>query len=493
MTGKRKRGKILSETGQQASPTPVPRRAQLPKTGAARSNQYVTEISEALLVAGLHQHELTEVAENLNRQLQTEIVVRTETEKALRESEEQFRVMANNIAPMAWMANPDGYIFFYNRRWYDYTGTSLEEMLGWGWEKMHHPDHLSRVKEIWTAHLRDGRPWEDTFPLRAKDGKYRWFLSAAFPIRDPAGKILRWFGTNTDITEHMRAEEEVLRLNADLERRVIERTAQVQAANAELLTEVAERQKGQVALRDKNIELQAAAEVKDLFLANMSHELRTPLNGIIGFAEFLVDGKPGMINPKQKEYLQDILNSGRHLLQLISDILDLTRVGACKMEFCSEKFSLRKAIEETCAVSEPMARKKAIQINVNVAHNLGEVMIDQQKFKQILSNLLSNAIKFNHDGGKVEVLAEPHDTNRFKLLVHDNGIGVKSEDLGRLFNQFEQLESHTSRHYGGAGLGLALTQKLLELQGGTISVESEFGKGSYFTVVLPLVLAESKG
>jgi PAS domain S-box-containing protein len=492
MTGKRKRGKMASETDQQESPTPVPRRAQLPKTGAANSNQYATQISEALLIAGLRQHELTEVAENLNRQLQAEIVARKETEKALRESEEQFRAMANNITPMAWMANPDGWIFFYNRRWYEYTGTSIEEMQGWGWEKMHHPDHLSRVKEVWIAHLREGKPWEDTFPLRGKDGNYRWFLSAAFPIRDPAGKIFRWFGTHTDITEHMRAEEEVLRLNADLERRVLERTGQLNVVNAELLTEVAERRKGQVALHDKNIELQDAAQVKDLFLANMSHELRTPLNGIIGFAEFLVDGKPGMVNPKQKEYLQDILNSGRHLLQLISDILDLTKVGSGKMELYPERFSIRKAIEEICALSGPIALKNAIQINVKVAPNLGEAMIDQQKFKQILYNLLSNAIKFNHDGGKVEVVAEPHGTSRFKLLVHDNGIGVKSEDLGRLFNQFEQLESHTSRHYEGTGLGLALTRKIVELQGGIISVESEFGKGSDFTVVLPLLLAVSK-
>ena len=491
MRAKQKRGKAAPATGQQESSTPVLRRAQLPEREAARANQYANEISEALLISGLHQHELTEAAENLNRRLQAEIVARTETEKALRESEEQFRTMANNIAPMAWMTNADGWIFFYNKRWYDYTGASLEEMQGWGWEKVLHPNHLSRVKEIWTAHLRDGEPWEDTFPLRGKDGKYRWFLSGAFPIRDSAGKIWRWFGTNTDITEHKRAEEEILRLNADLEHRVIERTAQLQAANVGLQTEVAQRQKSEVALHDKNIELQNAAEVKDLFLANMSHELRTPLNCIIGFAEFLVDGKPGMINPKQKEYLRDILNSGKHLLQLISDILDLTKVGSGKMELYPEKFSVRKAIEDACALSQPIALKKAVQIDVNVAPKLGEVTIDQQKFKQILYNLLSNAIKFNHDGGKVEVLAEPHDTNRFKLVVHDTGIGVKLEDIGRLFNQFEQLESHISRHYEGTGLGLALTRKLVELHGGTISVESEFGKGSYFTVVLPLVLAET--
>jgi signal transduction histidine kinase len=185
------------------------------------------------------------------------------------------------------------------------------------------------------------------------------------------------------------------------------------------------------------------------------------------------------------------LNSGKHLLQLISDILDLTKVGSGKMALYPAKFSIRKAIQETCALSLPIAQKKAIHINVNVAPELGEVTIDQRKFKQILYNLLSNAIKFTHDGGKVEVLAEPHDTNRFKLVVHDTGIGVKSEDLGRLFNEFEQLESHTSRHYEGTGLGLALTRKIVELHGGNISMESEFGKGSSFTVVLPLVSAKA--
>ena len=487
MRAKRKRGQTASATGQQELSTPVLRRARLPEPEAAHSNRYGTEFSEALLISGLHQHELTELAENLNRQLQAEIVVCTETEKALRESEEQFRVMANNIAPMAWMANADGWIFFYNKRWYDYTGTSLEEMQGWGWEKVHHPDHLSRVKELWTAHLRDGTPWEDTFPLRDKDGKYRWFLSAAFPIRDSAGTISRWFGTNTDVTEHKHAEEEILRLNADLEHRVIERTAQLYAANAELLTEVAKRQKGQVALHDKNIALQDAAEVKDLFLANMSHELRTPLNAIIGFAEFLVDGKPGAVNPKQKEYLEDILNSGKHLLQLISDILDLAKVGAGKMEFHPEKFSIPEAIEEACALTQPIAQKRGIHINLAVAPETGDVTLDQQKFKQVLINLLSNAIKFNHDGGEVRISVEPYDTDCVKLVVSDTGIGIKAKDVARLFNKFEQLDSGASRRHEGTGLGLALTRKIVELQGGNISLESQLGEGSNFVVVLPLI------
>jgi PAS domain S-box-containing protein len=256
------------------------------------------------------------------------------------------------------------------------------------------------------------------------------------------------------------------------------------------IRDITERKKIERILSNKNIELQAAAAAKDRFLANMSHELRTPLNGIIGFSEFLVDGKPGPVNPKQKEYLEDILNSSKHLLQLISAILDLAKVGAGKMELNPERFSLRKAIEEACATAEPMAQKKSIHIDVNVAPEIGDVTLDQQKFKQVLYNLLSNAIKFNPEGGKVEIRAEPHDTDRVKLVVNDTGVGISAEDLGRLFKEFEQLESGASRHYEGTGLGLALTRKIVELQGGTIRVESEVGKGSSFMVVLPLITAK---
>jgi PAS domain S-box-containing protein len=311
----------------------------------------------------------------------------------------------------------------------------------------------------------------DNLPLETRDSQHVAveFVSNVYEVGDK--KVIQC--NIRDITARKHAEEEIRRLNADLEGRVVERTLQLNAAN--------------VALDHKNIELQKAAEAKDGFLANMSHELRTPLNGIIGFAEFLVDGKPGAVNPKQKEYLEDILNSGKHLLQLISDILDLAKVGAGKMEFYPEKFSLRKVIEETCAVSEPMAKKRGIHIDVAIAPEIGELTLDQHKLKQILFNLLSNAIKFGHNGGKVEIRAALCDTDRVKLVVSDNGIGIKAEDLGRLFNEFEQLESGDSRRHEGTGLGLALTRKIVELQGGNITVKSELSKGSDFIVVLPLV------
>jgi PAS domain S-box-containing protein len=252
------------------------------------------------------------------------------------------------------------------------------------------------------------------------------------------------------------------------------------------IRDITDRKRIEQALREKNIELQNAAEAKNRFLANMSHELRTPLNGIIGFTEFLVDGKPGALNAKQKEYLGDILNSAEHLLQLINDVLDLAKVEAGKTELSPERFSLSKGIQEVCAVVTPMAQKKNILIDIEVASELEAVTLDQQKFKQILYNLISNAIKFTDNGGRVEIVATNHEPRRLKLVVKDTGIGIKPEDLRRLFREFEQLESGVTRRYQGTGLGLALTRKLVELQGGTIGVESEVGKGSSFTIVLPL-------
>jgi signal transduction histidine kinase len=223
----------------------------------------------------------------------------------------------------------------------------------------------------------------------------------------------------------------------------------------------------------------------------MSHELRTPLNGIIGFAEFLVDGKPGTLNLKQKDYLEDILNSGKHLLQLINDVLDLAKVEAGKMELKVGKFSLPGCVEEVCGVIKPIAQKKDIRVGVYIAPELHEITLDQQKFKQVLYNLLSNALKFTAESGKVELFIEPHEPHRFQLVVRDSGIGIKAEDVRRLFKEFEQLESEPMHQQEGTGLGLALTRRIVELQGGEITVESEVGTGTSFTVSLPLVMAET--
>jgi PAS domain S-box-containing protein len=231
--------------------------------------------------------------------------------------------------------------------------------------------------------------------------------------------------------------------------------------------------------------LQEANRLKSEFLANMSHELRTPLNGVIGFSEVLIDEKAGSLNPRQKEYLNDILSSGRHLLQLINDVLDLSKVEAGKMELFPEAFSLPKAVAEVCSVLTPTAKKKNIPIRTQIAPAAEQVVLDQQKFKQVLYNLLSNAVKFTDDGGQVEIVANSQDTGRLRLEVRDSGVGIRAEDFSKLFVEFQQLDAGMARRHQGTGLGLALTKKIVELQKGTITVESEPGKGSIFTVILP--------
>jgi protein-histidine pros-kinase len=232
--------------------------------------------------------------------------------------------------------------------------------------------------------------------------------------------------------------------------------------------------------------LQEASRLKSEFLANMSHELRTPLNGIIGFSELLADEKAGPLNERQKQFMADILNSGRHLLQLINDVLDLSKVEAGHMNIAPEMFPAARAVAEVCAVVAPMARKRHVTVRQDVAASVGEVRLDPQRFKQVLYNLLSNAVKFSNDGGEVRIEVARTEAGGLRVAVTDEGIGIAREDMQKLFVEFQQLDSSAARHYEGTGLGLALTRKIVRLQQGSIGVESEPGKGSRFTVELPL-------
>ena len=259
------------------------------------------------------------------------------------------------------------------------------------------------------------------------------------------------------------------------------------------IRDISDRKRIERALKVKNNELERANQAKDRFLASMSHELRTPLNGIIGFAEFLADGRPGPVNEKQKEYLEDILKSGQHLLHLINDMLDLVKVQAGKLELSPEVFEIRSGIEEVCAVVHPIAEQKNIDVRVEIAPGLDAITLDLQRFRQILYNLLSNALKFTDDGGVVTIKADRLADGNIRLSVRDSGIGIAADDIPRLFTEFEQLETGIARRFGGTGLGLALTKSIVTLQGGSIDVESKVGIGSTFTVSLPQGSLEEEG
>jgi PAS domain S-box-containing protein len=232
--------------------------------------------------------------------------------------------------------------------------------------------------------------------------------------------------------------------------------------------------------------LQEANRLKSEFLANMSHELRTPLNAIIGFSELMHDGKVGAVSADQQEYLGDILTSSRHLLQLINDVLDLAKVESGKMEFFPESVDLGRLVSEVGDILRTLAAKKRIRIEVAKSDVTG-IVSDPSKLKQILYNYLSNALKFSPEGGRVDVRALSEGDEAFRIEVEDRGIGIREEDLGRLFVEFQQLDAGTAKKYAGTGLGLALTRKIVEAQGGSVGVRSVEGRGSVFWAVLPRV------
>ena len=237
-------------------------------------------------------------------------------------------------------------------------------------------------------------------------------------------------------------------------------------------------------IEDKSRQIEAANRHKSEFLANMSHELRTPLNAIIGFSEVLQEKLFGELNEKQAEYTDDILSSGRHLLSLINEILDLSKVEAGRMELELAKFDLPLAIDNARTFVRERVTKHGIKLDVTIDERLGEYVGDERKIKQILLNLLSNAVKFTPEGGRISINARQINGS-VQISVTDTGIGIAPEDQARIFEEFRQVGTDHVHKSEGTGLGLTLAKKFVELHGGTIWVESEVGKGSTFTFTLP--------
>jgi len=237
-------------------------------------------------------------------------------------------------------------------------------------------------------------------------------------------------------------------------------------------------------IEDKSRQIEAANQHKSEFLANMSHELRTPLNAIIGFSEVLVDRMFGELNEKQDEYLKDIYASGQHLLSLINDILDLSKIEAGRMELEATDFDLPSAIDNALTLVRERASRRGITLGHTIDERLGPIRGDERKVKQVLLNLLSNALKFTPEGGRIDVSARVHEEVA-EIAVADTGVGIAPEDQEAVFEEFRQVGS-ADKKVEGTGLGLALSRKFIELHGGRIWVKSQAGQGSIFTFTLPV-------
>ncbi|HET8912321.1 MAG TPA: PAS domain S-box protein [Ktedonobacteraceae bacterium] len=348
----------------------------------------------------------------------------------------------------------DGIIVSWNAGAEKLYGYSASEVIGRSISLLIPPDLADDFPHIMRL-LQQGKNLTHHETTRIKKDGTRVPVSITFsPIRESSGKIIGASSVAHDITERRQMEDMI-------------------SKNQELMQQYRRSQE--------------VNRLKSEFLANMSHELRTPLNAIIGFSELIYDELAGPITEEQKDYLGDVLSSSKHLLRLITDVLDLAKIEAGKMTFLPEPVILNDLVDEVCNILRPLTADKQLSLDMKIDAQLGKVTVDPAKLKQVLYNYLSNAIKFTPPDGQIMLRLQAEGPDFFRLEVEDNGVGINPEDLRRLFVEFQQLDGSMIKHYQGTGLGLALTKRIVEAQGGRVGVHSVFGQGSTFFAILPRI------
>jgi len=391
-------------------------------------------------------HEKNELSElqSTNKKLRRELLECKKIEQDLKKSEEKYRSFVESTDDSIYIVDWDCNYLYVNPK--HMARLSIGNYHGRGYGDCHFSTETDILKQCIRRVYETGKTEQHEHEYRGK-----WFLRSLSPLKDAeTKKVMAVTILSTDITTRKKAEE----------------------------------------IRIENERLLISNRSKSEFIANMSHELRTPLNSIIGFSELMQKKIGGELTYKQERYVENVLTSSKFLLNLINDILDLSKVEAGKIELIIERVSIPVVISETLTLLKERATQNKVALVKELDPELDFIEADKQRMKQILFNLINNAIKFSKtEGGTVKVISRKNGGTAL-ISVSDTGIGIREEDMGKLFKEFEQINPEITRKYGGTGLGLAISKKLTELHGGTIMVESRYGKGTTFTFMLPIEARE---
>lgn len=407
------------------------------------------ETAVAAMRQGVHDYlskgRLARLGAAVERELKSaaERAVRRKAEEALRRSEERFRLLVEHSSDFVAIVDEDGAI--------TYASPSVERMLGWA------PGELIGTQALDLAHCDDRQRVKGALAAVAEAPRATATIEARYYHRDGSARFVEAIVQN--------------RLDDPVIRGIVAATRDVH-----------HRQVVEVERRAR-VQAELASKTKSGFLANMSHELRTPLNAIIGFTELMDQGIAGPLSERQRTYVQTVLQAGRHLLTLVNDVLDLSKIEAGRMNLARDWTSLPAVAAAVRDVVQPLAEEQGISVEVAIPESHPQLYVDPTRLRQILYNLVANGIKFTPRGGQVRVSAHA-ENNSQRIVVEDTGIGIRPEDMPRLFREFEQVDSSSGERPAGTGLGLVLTKRLVEMHGGAISARSEYGKGTAFTVTL---------
>ncbi len=379
----------------------------------------------------------------------------------------RMRVIAEALPQIVWTARPDGWIDYFNKRWFEYTGYTFEETQGWDWKPVLHPDDFERTVHAWTNSLRSGEALEIEYRLKRFDGSYRWHIGRALPVQNSDGEITKWFGTCTDV-QALKDQE------LELEELVRRRTSELQIAlDQSLITN----------------------RINSEFVATISHEVRTPMAGVIGLADVLVQQPE--LDEQTREIAGEIFKASNRLLTILNGILDFSKNESRRNIVNLTEFSIKTLVETVINETRILTAKKRLKMNHKISEAVPDLVTgDYHRLTQVLINLLNNAIKFTETGAVTLSIESVKETDKDfigKFTISDTGIGISKEEQELLFKPFSQADNTIENRFGGTGLGLSICKNYVELMGGDIGVESCADEGASFWFSVPLIKQHAPG